>query len=87
MTVQPTSALIAWLERRRPLAPFQRRFLRGAFRPGVYTAILSGPRGLGKSSLSADVLAAYVAPDGPLHRPGAESVLLAGSLDQASAAP
>ena len=80
--VQP-STLIGWLERRRPLAPFQRRFLRGAFRPGVYTAILSGPRGVGKSSLSAEILSAYLDPAGPLHRPGAESVLLASSLDQA----
>ena len=75
--------LIAWLERRRPLAPFQRRFLRGAFRPEVYTAILCGPRGIGKSSLSAEILSAFLDPSGPLHRPGGESVLLASSLDQA----
>ena len=75
--------LITWLERRRPLAPFQRRFVRGAFRPDVYTAILSGPRGIGKSSLSADILSAYIDPAGPLHRPGEECVLLASSLDQA----
>ena len=75
--------LIAWLQRRRPLAPFQRRFLRGAFRPGVYTGILSGPRGIGKSSLSADILSAHMDPEGPLHRPGEESILLASSLDQA----
>ena len=39
--------------------------------------------GLGKSSLAADVLSAYLDPLGPLHRPGAESILLASSLDQA----
>ena len=81
--MQPRSALIAYLERRRPLAPFQRRFLRGSFRPGVFLSVLSGPRGLGKSSIAADILSAYLAPDGPLHRPGAESILLASSLDQA----
>ena len=75
--------MIDWLERRRPLAPFQRRFIRGAFRSGVYTAILCGARGIGKSSLSAEILSAHLDPAGPLHRPGAESVLLASSLDQA----
>ncbi len=79
----PVQSLIGWLERRRPLAPFQRRFIRGAFRPGVYTAILCGPRGVGKSSLSGEILSAYLDPSGPLHRSGAESVLLASSLDQA----
>ena len=76
-------SLIGWLERRRPLAPFQRRFIRGAFRPEVYTEILCGGRGIGKSSLLAEILSAYLDPSGPLHRPGAESVLLASSLDQA----
>ena len=65
------------------LAPFQRRFVAGAFAPGVRKGVLSGPRGLGKSSLSGEILAAAVHPDGPLFRPGAESVLLASSLDQA----
>ena len=75
--------IIAWISERQPLAPFQRRWLRGGFRPGVYKAVLSGPRGLGKSSLSALLLASALDPTGPLHRGGAESVLLASSLDQA----
>ena len=78
--------VIDFLERRQRLAPFQRRFIRGAFRPGVDLAALCGPRGLGKSSLSGELLSAALDPDGPLHEPGSESVLLAGSLDQARAA-
>lgn len=82
--MQTTAArLIEWINRRQPLAPFQRRFIRGAFRPDCYKAVLSGPRGLGKSSLSAHLLAAALDPTGPLHRAGGESVLLASSLDQA----
>ena len=76
--------LIGFLERGgRKLAPFQRRFVGGAMAIGTRKAILSGPRGLGKSSLSGELLAAAVHPDGPLFRPGAESVLLASSLEQA----
>ena len=77
--------LIAWIEQRQPLEPFQRRFIRGAFRPGTRLAALSGPRGLGKSALSGWLLAASLDPEGPLFVRGAESVLLAGSLDQARA--
>ena len=61
-----SSAVIDWLSARQPLAPFQRRFIRGAFRPGIDTAVLCGPRGLGKSSLSGDLLACAVDPSGPL---------------------
>ena len=75
-----------FLERTQRLAPFQRRFIRGAFTDGVDLAALCGPRGLGKSSLSGELLACALDPDGPLHEPGSESILLAGSLDQARAA-
>ena len=64
----------------------QRRFVRGAFRAGVDLAALCGPRGLGKSSLSGELLSCALDPDGPLFEAGSESVLLAGSLDQARAA-
>ena len=77
--------LIAWIERRQRLEPFQRRFIRGAFRPGVRLAALSGPRGLGKSALSGWLLAAALDPEAPLFVRGGESVLLAASLDQARA--
>ena len=82
-TIAP--GLIAWIEARQRLEPFQRRFVRGAFRPGVRLAALSGPRGLGKSALSGWLLAAALDPSGPLFVAGGESVLLAGSLDQARA--
>ena len=79
------AALIDWLSERQRLAGFQRRFCRGAFRPGVHKAVLSAPRGAGKSSLSGELLAASLDPTGPLHVPGGESILLASSLDQARA--
>ena len=78
--------VIEFLERGQRLAPFQRRFVRGAFRPGVDLAALCGPSGLGKSSLSGELLSCDRDPDGPLFEAGSESVLLAGSLDQARAA-
>ena len=56
------------------------------FRPGIDLAALCGPRGLGKSSLSGELLSCALDPDGPLFEAGSESVLLAGSLDQARAA-
>ena len=65
------------------LAPFQRRFVTGALAKGTHVACLSGPRGLSKSSLSGWLLGASLDPSGPLFQPGAESVLLAGSIEQA----
>ena len=42
--MQATSArIIEWIEARHSLEPYQRRFLRGAFRPGIRVAALSGP--------------------------------------------
>ncbi len=60
------------------LRPFQRRFLRRALAPGVRTAVLSLPRGNGKSTLAARILADRLAAVD-----GTECVLLAGSLLQA----
>ncbi|MYK87626.1 MAG: hypothetical protein F4018_04365, partial [Acidobacteria bacterium] len=77
--------LIERLERHAKLAPFQRRFIRGAFRPGVLKAVLSCPRGAGKSTLSGWLLAEAIDPNGALFVPGSESVLVAGSRDQAGA--
>ena len=65
------------------LRPFQRRFLARALAPGIDTAALSLPRGNGKSTLAAHILTRCLTPDDPLHKPGAEYVLLAGSLEQA----
>ena len=65
------------------LRPFQKRFLRGAFSSGVDTAALSLPRGNGKSTLAARVLARCLTPGDPWHVPGWEYALLASTLEQA----
>ena len=65
------------------LRPFQRRFIKGAFRDGVDTAVLSLPRGNGKSFLGGDILADCMTPGNPMHEPGKEYLLLAASLEQA----
>ena len=65
------------------LQPFQKRFLRQALKPGVRTAALSMPRGNGKSWLAAYILTRAFTPGDPLHEPGKEYILLAGSLEQA----
>ena len=79
--------LAAWIEGRAGcrLAGFQRRFLRGAFKRGILKAALTGPRGLSKSSMSGWLLGATLDPAAPLYRPNGESVLLAGSVEQARA--
>ena len=63
--------------------PFQRRFLAGAFAPGIRTAALSLPRGNGKSTLLASVVAECLAPGSDLFQAGAEYVLCAASTEQA----
>lgn len=65
------------------LRPFQHRFIRGATRPGVDTAVLSVPRGNGKTALAGHVLARGLTPGDSLHVPGAEYCLCAASVDQA----
>lgn len=64
------------------LRPFQRRFLAGATAPGVDTAALRGPRALGKSALAGHLVARILSPTDPLFRPGTESVLISGSIEQ-----
>ena len=63
------------------LLPWERRFLRGAFRPGIADAALTVGRGAGKTTFTAAIGAAVV--DGPLVQPRAESVLVASSFEQA----
>ena len=65
------------------LRPFQRRFIAQATRPGIDTAALSMPRGNGKSWLAAYLLTRILLPGDKLFRSGTESVLLAGSVEQA----
>ena len=62
--------------------PWQRRFIRGAFAPGVQSAALSVARGNGKSALLSGVAAAAL--DGPLARPRGETLIVASSFMQAT---
>ena len=61
--------------------PWQRRFVRGAFAPGVQSAALSIGRGNGKTSLLSAISAATL--DGPLMVPRGETVIVASSFEQA----
>jgi YD repeat-containing protein len=65
------------------LRPFQTRFLGRALAPGIDTAALSLPRGNGKSWLAGYLAARVLTPGDELFQPGTESVLGAGSLEQA----
>ena len=62
--------------------PFQRRFLARSLRPGVAISALSVPRGEGKSLLASDLLTEAL-PGGRRYLAGGESILLAGSMNQA----
>ena len=64
------------------LRPWQRAFLASALAPNIRTAVLSAPRGNGKTTLMGHVLARALTPDDPLFVSGAESVLIAGSIEQ-----
>ena len=65
------------------LRPFQRRFLRAAFQPGIEIAALSCPRGAGKSTLAGHLVTRALTPGDALFVPGAANVLLAGGMKQA----
>ena len=64
--------------------PFQRRFLARSLSPDLAISCLTTPRGAGKSLLASRLLAEAL-PGGKLFVPAAESVLLAGSMNQARA--
>ncbi len=61
--------------------PWQRRFMSGAFRPGVQSAALSVGRGNGKTALLSGIACATL--DGPLAVPRGETVIVASSFEQA----
>ena len=63
------------------LLPWQHRFGRGAFRPGVSRSACTCGRGNGKSGLVAAISTLYLA--GPLAVPRGEVVVLASSFGQA----
>ena len=62
--------------------PFQRRFVGRALADDVRLSALSIPRGNGKSSLAARLLARSLTPGDVLHTPGADNNLLAASIAQ-----
>ncbi len=61
--------------------PWQRRFIREAFAPGVQSAALSVARGNGKTALLSGIAAATL--DGPLMVSRGETVIVASSFEQA----
>ena len=61
--------------------PWEARFCRGAFAVSG-PAALSEARGNGKSALVAGIATAVVDPEGPLHGPRREAVVVASSFDQ-----
>ena len=61
--------------------PWERRFVRGAFRRRGDSA-LSVARGNGKSCIVAGLAVAAVDPDGPLHRRRADTICVASSFQQ-----
>ena len=63
--------------------PFQRRFLKGAFRDGVIRAGLSTGRGSGKTGLASALCLDAIRPAGALHRDGFEVILFASSFQGA----
>ena len=65
------------------LRPFQRQFMQAVENPAFDVILLTAPRGSGKTFLAGHVLARAMTPGDPLHQPGKEYVLGAGSLEQA----
>lgn len=63
--------------------PYQARFLRGAFRPGVLRAGLSLARGGGKTGLASALALDSIRPSGVLHREGGETIVIASAFQQA----
>ena len=61
--------------------PWQSRFVRGTFRPGIQSAALSIGRGNGKTALLSGIACATL--DGPLMVPRGETVIVASSFEQA----
>ena len=68
------------------LLPWERRYIRGAFKPGVMDAALSLARGGGKTTFTAAIAAATVDVGGPLVQPRASNVVVASSFLQAKIA-
>lgn len=65
------------------MRPFQTRFMRAVTNDAFDTVAMSGPRGLGKTWIAAQVLIRCLTPGDVLHQSGKEYVLAAASLEQA----
>ena len=65
------------------LQPFQQRFVDGATAPGIDTAAMSVSRGNGKSWLGGNLAARALTPEDNMYVEGGETVLCAGSIEQA----
>ena len=65
------------------LRPFQRRFLKAVEDPAIKRVVCSVPRGNEKTTLAAHTIERILDPGDVLFRPGTESVLVAGSMEQA----
>ena len=63
--------------------PYQRKFLDGAFKPGILRAELTLARGGGKSGLASALALDSIRPAGVLHVVGGETVIVASSFAQA----
>ena len=61
---------------------WQRRFLRGAFRPGIQRAGVTLARGGGKSGLASALSLDSIRPAGALHVDGGRTIVLASSFAQ-----
>ena len=61
--------------------PWQKKFIRKTFAPGINTAALSVGRGNGKTALISAIASATV--DGPLIVPRGETIIVASSFEQA----
>ena len=64
------------------LRPFQHKFLKQSFSPGILTSCLSTPRGNGKSTMAAFLSLQTILPGSPMFTPGAENHLIGASLAQ-----
>ena len=65
------------------LMSFQKRFEQNAFNPKTRIAVLSVPRGNGKSTLCGYFLARCLTPGDELHQANKEYLLISGSIQQA----
>ena len=65
------------------LRSFQKKFIKEAFRPEIDTAVLSVPRGNGKTALAGHILSRCLTPGDPFCKPGSEYLLCAASIEQA----